>query len=123
MLCLGFGWWIGLTVAELVTVTMAVWLILVAALAALIWGSAWDADLDARLEGPVQTMLHEHVPTTPRRLALISGSAILVVCGVLTYRWLPLPSAISALAVLCSGVMAASWRVGMRCLEGLARPA
>lgn len=100
----------GLSGTELGIAAIAVVLILVGDTALLVWGSAWDEDLDLAVEGTMQTLLHEEAPITVRRLWLLNMSLLLLVVG-LTLVWkLPAMLALPALVLLDGVVLAVAWR-------------
>lgn len=119
VLVLVLGGWLRLTPSQLLFALGSTWLIQVATTAALVWGSAWDEDLDVPVEGLTQTMLHEHAPITSRRIWLINTSIIVLTVGLIAFWRLPVPLVVPSLVALDAAVLAVAWRLGMRWLRRL----
>ncbi|HYN88154.1 MAG TPA: hypothetical protein VER55_06475 [Ardenticatenaceae bacterium] len=115
------GRWAGLGPLELAFAAVALTCIVLAMAATLVWGSAWDEDLDLAVEGAVQTMLVEEVPSTPRRLWLL-GLTLLVGSSAFLLAWkLPPALAFTVVGAFASVSMAVAWRFGNAYLRRLLR--
>jgi len=111
---------IGLPAPELATVTFAAGLILTGLAAVFAWGSAWDADLGAEIEGGLRGLLQEQTPLTPVRALLVAGGGLLLALDLLALRALPMASGLAALAGLAVLVLMLAWRSGLAALRRLA---
>jgi len=115
------GLWSGLALFDLFATLVGIVLVLGGNAALWVWGSAWDADLDAVVAGPEQAMLVEELPVTPWRIMLI-GANFLFAGVAWVFVWL-LPSTLAlpllALADLLVYVLA--WRLGLLALRWLTR--
>jgi hypothetical protein len=118
-LSLVFSWWIGLPVMALAQAILMVILILIGYMTFIVWGSAWDEDLNLASEGMMQVLTQEELPFTPRRLQLL-GLSLLLIAGMFLLVWkLPVFLAMAALVLLDGLVMVAGWRFGNSHLRGL----
>lgn len=115
----GLGAWAGLLLSALARALLATLLTLIAPLALVTWGSAWDEDLNQSVEGAAQTLIHEEAPLTPRRLALFNGVAMLLTLALLLLWKLPLMASLPGLGGVSAVVGWLSWRFAHRCLRAL----
>jgi hypothetical protein len=118
-LSLVFSWWIGLPVMALAQAILMVILILIGYTTFIVWGSAWDQDLNLASEGMMQVLTEEELPFTPRRLQLL-GLSLLLIAGMLLLVWkLPLLLSMPVLVLLDGMLMAVGWRFSCSHLRGL----
>lgn len=118
-LSLVFAWWTGLTAFETALAMLTVALVLIGYTTFIVWGSAWDEDLNLTAEGMMQVLMQEELPFTPRRLQLLGMSLLLIAAMFLLVWKLPALLSISALALVDGTVLAAGWRFGLAHLRGL----
>jgi len=117
LLSLALGLWLQVSPGDLLYVVMLVALIIVVPTTVLIWGSAWDEDLNLPVEGGMAALIHEQIPATPRRIWLIN-LGILLFAAMLLLAWkLPAPLALPALALLDAAVMTGAWQFGRRYIQ------
>jgi hypothetical protein len=121
VLSLALGLWLRLPIGKLLFAVIVVALMIVGTTALLTWGSAWDEDLNLPVEGPMVALLHEQVPTTPRRIWLINLSILMLAGALLLICKLPALLALPALALLDAAVLAGTWRFSRRYLHRLLR--
>ncbi len=118
-LSLAFSWWIGLPVIELVQIVLIVTLILIGYTAFIVWGSAWDEDLNLAAEGVMPMLLQEEAPITPRRLQLLGLSLVFIVAMFLLVWKLPVFLSMPALVLLDGMVIVVGWRFSEAHLHSL----
>lgn len=92
---------------------LLVLLIIPGALCLLVWGSAWDADLNRNVEGATERLLQEEGPFSPRRMLLFQISLCYLAVTILLCWKLPFALAISALLGLDAVIMLGMWRLGL----------
>ncbi len=112
LLALLLNWQARLAPADLAAALPAVALVVGGNIGILVWGSAWDEDLSAAVEGPLQAFLQEEAPITPRRLLVLGLGVIFQVLAVGILLALPWPWSLPALAVWCLLALSAAWRLG-----------
>jgi hypothetical protein len=118
-LSLAFSWWIGLPAIELARAILMVILILTGYTTFIVWGSAWDEDLNLASEGMMQVLTQEELPFTPRRLQLLGLSLLLIAAMFLLVWKLPVFLSMPVLVLLDGMVMVAGWRFSYWHLRGL----
>ncbi len=85
----------------------------------IVWGSTWDEDIHLAIEGGVQAMLYEQLPSTPRRLAiLLAGMLFASLCLLITWQWF---SPAELLLLLCFDLTLGFglWLFSRYCLDSL----
>ncbi|HZO72544.1 MAG TPA: hypothetical protein VFB60_10110 [Ktedonobacteraceae bacterium] len=113
------GYWAGLSMLSLLLALVLLGLILTGYVALAVLGSAWDADLTQRADDPLQTLVLEEFPITPRRLLLL-GLTIPFFGGMLLLCWkLSAPATLLALACLDMAVFMIGERLGKSALARL----
>lgn len=118
-LSLAFSWWIGLPAIALVQAALMIMLILIGYTTFIVWGSAWDEDLNLASEGMMQVLTQEELPFTPRRLQLL-GLSLLLIAGMLLLVWkLPVLLSMPVLVLLDGIMLAVGWRFSYWHLRGL----
>lgn len=80
------NWLVKLSPSQLSFVLIAVSCIITASITLPVLGSVWDEDLNATVEGRVQTLLQEETPISPKRMGLLNLSVLLFV-GMLLVAW------------------------------------
>jgi hypothetical protein len=118
-LSLVFSWWIGLPVMALAQAILMVILILIGYTTFIVWGSAWDEDLNLASEGMMQVLTQEELPFTPRRLQLLGLGPLLMVMMFLLVWKLPVFLSMPVLVLLDGLVLVAGWRFSNTHLRGL----
>ncbi len=109
-LSLAFSWWIGLPAIAIVQTSLMVILILIGYTTFIVWGSAWDEDLNLASEGMMQVLTQEELPFTPRRLQLL-GLSLILIAGMLLLVWkLPVLLSMPVLVLLDGIMIAVGWR-------------
>ncbi len=94
-------------------------LILIGYTTFIVWGSAWDEDLNLASEGMMQVLPQEELPFTPRRLRLLGLSLLLIVVMFLLVWKLPALLSMPVLVLLDGMVMVVGWRFSDAHLRGL----
>ena len=117
------GLWRGVSATDLLATLTGMVLVLGGNAALWVWGSAWDADLDATVTGPEQAMLVEELPITPWRIMFISINGVFAAAAWALMWLLPLRVALPLLALLDLLVYVAMWRCGLLALRRLTRSA
>jgi len=85
-------------------------LILIGYTTFIVWGSAWDEDLNLASEGMMQVLTQEELPFTPRRLQLL-GLSLILIAGMLLLVWkLPVLLSMPVLVLLDGIMIAVGWR-------------
>jgi hypothetical protein len=102
--------WLHLSMPTTLLALMTIALVNSGLVLIMVWGSIWDEDLHLIIEGGLQAMLYEQLPSTPRRLVLLLASLFFAV-GCLWFVWqlsvlFVLP--VIALVDVCLGI--AFWR-------------
>lgn len=113
------GVWIGMPLAELVVLLVMVALLVAGPATFLVLASASDVHLDVALERGMLTTLHEHVPHTPRRLWLLSGTMLLAAAMILLVWLLPPLGAMPVLAATDVAIATVCWIAGQRFLRSV----
>jgi hypothetical protein len=88
-----------------------------------VWGSAWDADLDAAATGPEQAMLVEELPITPWRIMLIGINGLFAAAAWALAWLLPLLVALPLLALVDLLLYVGMWQCSLLALRRLTREA
>jgi hypothetical protein len=117
------GVWRGISATDLLATLSGMVLVLGGNAALWVWGSAWDADLDATVTGPEQAMLVEELPITPWRIMLIGINGVFAAAAWALMWLLPLRVALPLLALLDLLVYVAMWWCGLLALRRLTRSA
>jgi hypothetical protein len=112
--CLILSWWVRLSFYDAGVAALLIVLLLVGYTAFIVWGSAFDLDINQVAEGAMQTLMLEELPVTPRRLQLLGLSILLLTGMVLLIVKLPTLLIIFAL-VLLDGVVCIGF--GKLCLS------
>jgi hypothetical protein len=116
-----FGLECDLSLPTLIAPLVLVLLILTAYIAFTVLGSALDEDLNVAIEDRAQALIQEELPISPRRLQLL-GLSFMLFAAQLYLAWrLPLPLALSALALLDGGVILLLWHISQSYLNRLLR--
>jgi hypothetical protein len=115
--------WRGVSLGGLLVALSGMVLVLLGNAALWVWGSAWDADLDAAATGPEQAMLVEELPITPWRIMLIGINGLFAAAAWAVLWLLPLPVALPLLALVDLLLYAAMWRLALLALQQLVRRA
>jgi hypothetical protein len=102
--------WISLPVIESWQAILIVTLVLIGFTSFVVWGSAWDEDLNFTAEGRMQTLLQEELPITPRRLQLLGLSLLFLATMFLLVWKLPALVSMPMLILLDGIVIAVGWR-------------
>jgi hypothetical protein len=118
-LSLTFGWWMGLSVVEVVQAVVMVALILIGFTTFSVWGSAWDEDLNLFSEGMMPVISQEELPFTPRRMQLLGLSFLLIGAMFLLVWKLSMSLSMPALVLLDGIVLILGWRFGSTHIRGL----
>src|SRR5260370_10194274 len=87
--------------------------------ACIVWGSAFDLDINQVAEGAMQSLMQEELPVTPRRLQLLGLSFLLLAGMILLILKLPVVLSILALVLLDGVVHIGLWRFGLFRLKRL----
>jgi hypothetical protein len=116
-----FCWQLHLMPAQVAPVMIAIVLMGVGCTALLVWGSAWDGDLDFVVEGALATFMQEEAPVTPRRMALSNGCVLLFAVMCLLLWKLPIGAALAMLALLDIAMLVGMWRLGLSQMRALLR--
>lgn len=115
----GMGLVLVLPGEDLLVTLVAIVLINIGVAAVVVWGSAWDEDLNLPVESGFQAMLQEQMPFTPRRIWILNLSALLLVAGLLVLWWFPAPIALVLLTCTQAIAVVASWCFANRYLQWL----
>lgn len=118
-LSLAFSWWFGLSTIETIQVVVMTTLILTGFTAFLVWGSAWDVDLNLVSAGMMPVLMQEELPMTPRRLQLLGLSFLLIGVMFLLVWKLPVSLSMLALVLLDGLVLTLGWQFGSAQIRGL----
>lgn len=113
------GWLLGLPWEILLFALAAIVLIDIGVAGLMVWGSAWDENLNLAAEGGFQMALQEQIPSTPRRIWLINLTILWLVLALFMIWRLPALLALPALLLLDVGVLVLAWRFARRYLQGL----
>jgi hypothetical protein len=116
------GIWIGMSGMEIATALALAILAIAGPTTLLVLMSASDLQLDVPLESGMPTTLHEHMPHSPRRLWLLSGTVLLSALMMLAIWRLPLPGALLLLTAIDVVLALACWTAGRRFLESVIPP-
>ncbi len=111
LVVLALGQIVGLALLDLAYATLAASFIITAAAGLITWGSAWDINLDAAVEGTMQAFLQDELLITPRRVALLNLTLLQVAASLLLFwKLAPLP-ALLMLALLDLVVLFLAWKL------------
>ncbi len=119
VLSLAFGWLVGLSTIEVAKAVAMVALILFGYTTFIVWGSAWDEDLNLVSEGMMPMLMQEELPVTPRRLQLLGLSLALIAAMFLLVWKLPVPLSMLALVLVDGAVITLGWRFGSAQIRGI----
>jgi hypothetical protein len=117
--CLALTGWLRLPIYDTGMAALLMILLLVGYTACIVWGSAFDLDINQVAEGAMQTLMLEELPVTPRRLQLLGLSTLLLVGMILLILKLPVVLSVFALVLLDGAVYVGLWRFGLIRLRGL----
>jgi hypothetical protein len=117
--CIILNWWLRLPIYDTSMAALLVILLLVGYTACIVWGSAFDLDINQMAEGAMQTLMLEELPVTPRRLQLLGASTLLLVGMILLILKLPAVLSVFVLALLDVVVCVGLWRFSLVRLRGL----
>lgn len=92
--------WLDLEALDILVAVLSVALIILGVAALVVWGSAWDEDLDLAIESGLMGLLQEEAPMTPRRMLLVGLAALLLAFGLFVYWRLPEPHSLVALVTV-----------------------
>lgn len=113
ILGLALGLWLRFDLVHLLLILLMSLLLTLGAPPVLIWGSAWDEDLDLTVEGSMQELIHEQFPSTPRRLLLIGAGLGLLGFELWLVWQLAIPLALLALILFNCAACYASFHFGL----------
>jgi hypothetical protein len=114
-----FSLWAGLTAVETGIAMLTVALILTGYTTFIVWGSAWDEDLNLTAEGMMQVLSQEELPVTPRRMQLLGLSLSLIAAMFLLVWKLPGMLSMPAIVLVDGIVLAVGWRFSRAYLRRL----
>lgn len=114
-----FSLWAGLTAVETGIAMLTVALILTGYTTFIVWGSAWDEDLNLTAEGMMQVLSQEELPVTPRRMQLLGLGLSLIAAMFLLVWKLPGMLSMPAMVLLDGIVLAVGWRFSRAYLRRL----
>jgi len=117
--CLVLSWWQRLSLYEAGLAALLMALLLIGYTLFIVWGSAFDLDINQVAEGAMQTLMLEELPVTPRRLQLLGLSILLLAGMVLLIMKLPVLLAIFVLVLLDGVVCIGLGRFGLVHLKKL----
>ena len=104
------GWRSGLALSQAGLAIIAITLMVISCVTLIVLGGTWDEDLNLSVEGPMQELLQEEAPMTPRRIALFN-LCLFSFGTMFVMLWkLPLPIAVLTLTVLTTGIVIVMWR-------------
>ena len=100
-----YSWQLHETWYELLIAAIASCVLVIGMLTVMVWGSAWDEDVNLAVEGALQTIMQEEGPMTPRRMGIFNaGLAVFV--GMVVALWkVPMMVALPMLVVVDLGLI------------------
>jgi hypothetical protein len=113
------SWWIGLAPSQVGYVIALIPLIVLPCTALLVWGSAWDENLNQSVEGMADTVLLEEGPFSPRKMLLFNLCLLCLTASFLLLWHLPIVLALLTLILFDVPLVAGMQRLGRAQLQDL----